>query len=124
MSRGLILIVEDDPDVSEAVDTVLSDEGFTTRTAKNGQEALDTLRGGFIPSLILLDVMMPVMDAFGFRAEQLKDPELAAVPTVVMSAAHGLGEKARALGIREYLAKPVALEALLSVVERICKSEP
>jgi YesN/AraC family two-component response regulator len=41
-----------------------------------------------------------------------------------MSAAHGLGEKARALGIREYLAKPVALEALLSVVERICKSEP
>lgn len=106
------------------MDTVLSDEGFTTRTAKNGQEALDTLRGGFIPSLILLDVMMPVMDAFGFRAEQLKDPDLARIPTVVMSAAHGLGEKARALGIREYLAKPVALEALLGVVERICKPEP
>jgi CheY-like chemotaxis protein len=107
--------------VSEAVETVLTDEGYTTRTARNGQEALNVLREGFIPSLVLLDLMMPVMDAFGFRAEQLKDPALAAIPTVIMSAAHGLGEKARALGVREYLAKPVALEALLSVVERICK---
>lgn len=107
--------------MSDAVETVLTDEGFTTRTAKNGQEALAILRGGFIPGLILLDVMMPVMDAFGFRAEQLKEPELAAIPTVIMSAAHGLQEKARALGIREFLAKPVALEALLSAVDRVCK---
>ncbi|NUQ77473.1 MAG: response regulator [Polyangiaceae bacterium] len=121
MGRGLILIVEDDPDVSEAVETVLTDEGYSTRTAKNGEEALAILRGGFIPGLILLDVMMPVMDAFGFRAEQLKDPTLAAIPTVIMSAAHKLGDMARELGVRAYLAKPVALEALLDVVDRVLK---
>src|SRR6266446_9079911 len=73
-----ILIVEDDADVRGALSAVLEGEGYRVVEAAHGQEALQHLRAdarGFC--MILLDLWMPVMNGWEFRAEQLKDPTLA-----------------------------------------------
>ena len=123
MRPKTVLIVEDDLDVSETLALVLADEGYETALAMNGVEALQLLRGGLSPCLILLDLMMPVMDGYAFRVEQQKDPKLAPIPTLILSAAQGLGAEAQKLGVDEYLTKPVRLDALLDVVKRCCLAQ-
>ena len=87
MSSGAILIVDDDNDVRSALSELLEEEGFSVKGAPNGREALALLRGGTVhPAVILLDLMMPGMDGWDFRSEQMRDPQLAAVPVVIVSA--------------------------------------
>jgi CheY-like chemotaxis protein len=112
-----ILLVEDDEGVREALAELLSAEGYRVDCARDGREAL-----GFAavvrPALIVLDLSMPVMDGWAFRAAQLADPRLASVPVIVLSAAHG-GEAASArLAPAAYLTKPVEFERLLTLVHR------
>jgi CheY-like chemotaxis protein len=115
-----VLLVEDDIDVREAVTDTLKDAGYGVLSARHGQEALDLLRkqGAPKPCLILLDLMMPVMDGWQFRELQSKDPALADIPVVALSAHDGL----HALGAAGHLRKPVQLRALMDVVERFCGS--
>lgn len=110
--------MDDDPDIRVALTEVLEMEGFHVLTASDGIEALARLRRGFRPSAILLDLMMPRMDGWAFRAEQRKDPQLARIPTVLLTAS-GLCEQARAdLEARECLAKPLTLEGVLEALRR------
>lgn len=117
-STDCILIVEDDASVRDSLVCILSDEGHAVVTARNGQEALTYLQNHPAPRLILLDLMMPVMDGSTFRAEQVKIPALASIPTVVLSAARDGKQKAQALGVQDYLQKPIDLEKLLEVACR------
>ena len=64
-----ILIVEDDADVRDTMVQVLESEGFSVRATRDGREALDALRAGLRPRLILLDLMMPVMNGWQFREQ-------------------------------------------------------
>jgi CheY-like chemotaxis protein len=78
IEQRTIMIVEDDVDIADLVATTLEDDGYAVLVATNGQEALDKLRAaGTRPSLILLDLMMPVMDGWQFRKAQTADPALA-----------------------------------------------
>ena len=115
-----ILIVEDDLDIREALTHILEFEGYHVTCVGNGQEALDYLRANPNPSLILLDLMMPVMDGWQFRAEQVKDPNLAKIPVVIVSADGRVYQKAATIGASGYLKKPVELEVLLNTVQRCC----
>jgi CheY-like chemotaxis protein len=115
---GLILVVDDDRDVRDSFVDVLTSSGYRALGAANGQLALDYLRTAAPPSVILLDLMMPVMDGFRFRAEQLKTPELAAVPVVLITADGNPAPQAASLGVADSLRKPVELDALLKVVAR------
>lgn len=119
-SPGNILIVEDDDDIREALTQILELEGYVVREAVNGREALDMSAKGPTPDLILLDLMMPVMDGWQFRAEQLKDPVLAKVPVVVISADAGVHEKVTTFGAASVLPKPISLDRLLRAVESLC----
>jgi CheY-like chemotaxis protein len=80
-----VLLVEDDPLTRGAMRMVLEWEGYRVSCAANGQEALDLLHKGERPSLILLDIAMPVLDGRQFREEQEKDPALAQIPVIVVS---------------------------------------
>jgi CheY-like chemotaxis protein len=116
-----ILVVEDDGDVREAIAEVLRDSEYKALHAANGAEALERLRTAPTPPcVILLDMMMPTMDGWEFRALQQKDPAVKDIPVIVLTAnAHG-GEAAKQMHAAGFLMKPVALEALLGIVERFC----
>jgi CheY-like chemotaxis protein len=110
-----ILLVDDDHDVAEALSTVLADEGYDVATASNGREALMYLKSHTAPRLILLDVMMPVMDGYEFRIEQQRDPTIADIPVVVLTAG-SMGERVAELGVTAHMRKPVDLDRLLREV--------
>ncbi len=116
-----ILVVDDDPDIREIVADILADEGFRTLGAENGRQALRMLReDGLRPNLILLDMMMPELDGWGFRAEQQRDAELAAIPVVVFTAHELPGHTADQMQAAGFLKKPIRLNQLLDAVRRVC----
>jgi CheY-like chemotaxis protein len=114
-----VLVVEDDADIRSALVTILSEEGYEVLSARHGREALEVLRGGARPDVILLDLMMPVMNGADFRVAQLADPALAHIPVVVLTAAGTAREAAHALRAADAFAKPFELGALLSSIERV-----
>jgi len=111
-----VLVVEDDPSTCTALQMLLELEGYCVETAENGAVALQHLRDNVLPSLILLDLSMPVMDGAAFRRAQLADPYLAQIPVVVCSAIHPEGVKMDHLKAAAYLTKPVDIDILLSTV--------
>ncbi|HKE19686.1 MAG TPA: response regulator [Kofleriaceae bacterium] len=117
-ASGPVLVVEDDRDVRESLVAVLEDAGYKVISASDGRAALALLRAGPLPSVILLDLMMPVMDGFEFRAEQKRDPSMAAIPVVVFTAGWYPVEVGGRLEADGYLTKPIRVEALLELVSR------
>jgi len=115
---GPILVVEDDDLLREAMVVELESHGFPVRTATNGEEALFALQRSPRPSLIMLDLMMPVMDGWKFRAHQLEDPDLASIPVIVLSARGDADRQGRALGVAGALSKPVDLDRLHEVLDQ------
>jgi two-component system response regulator MprA len=114
-------LVEDDVDVREALVEALSDRGYAVDTAGDGLVALQVLRGGKRPGVILLDLMMPRMDGVEFRSAQRADPELADLPVIILSADARMDEKARAMKVQDAIRKPIDLEQLYRVIERVSK---
>ena len=113
-----VMVVEDDTLIREMVMQILAGEGFTAIGASNGEEALRQLRQEpLTPSLILLDLMMPVMNGWQFRAKQLEDPALAEIPVIVMSATDDGDVPAE-----ERVGKPFEIDALLAAVGRLARS--
>ena len=113
-TSNFVLTVDDDPDLLEVTSFVIEQEGMAVETARNGEEALALLRTGKRPSLVLLDLMMPVMNGWEFLNEIANDPPLRQIPIVVLTAA----EHVQVTGAVEVLSKPMDLAALLRVVER------
>jgi CheY-like chemotaxis protein len=121
--RPYILVVEDDEATREALLILLAQEGYRAQGAGNGLQALELLRAGPRPALILLDLMMPVLDGWGFRAEQLRDPDLADIPIIVCSAAGNLPQQAADLHAAALLAKPVEFTQLLEAVRSLATAQ-
>ena len=113
-----ILVVEDDVDIRSALLGILEDEGYAVVGAANGAEALEHLRSVGLPSLILLDLMMPVMNGWQFRAEQKQDQNLNRIPVVVISADGNVRQKAASIDAQGFLKKPIDLDNLLELVEK------
>src|SRR6185295_18226569 len=99
---------------------VLAEEGFDIAVATDGAEALAALGSGPRPCVVLLDLRMPGMDGFEFRAEQMRDPALAKLPVVVLSGDDQVDEKALQLGIEYFIRKPIDIDHLVDLIERTC----
>jgi CheY-like chemotaxis protein len=117
-AAGHVLIIEDEQDLRETTAELLDLAGYRVDCAANGEEALTHLRKGPLPRLILLDLMMPVMNGWQFRQQQLRDPVLAPIPVVVVSALGSFDSYAPMLDSAKYLVKPVAVDELLTTVAR------
>lgn len=113
-----ILVVDDDPAIQGAIALLLEREGFSVTCASNGAEALRALGVGEAPSLILLDLMMPVMNGQELRRELLLDPRLVGIPVVVLSATPGDELRADLPPPHAVMPKPFDIDELLAVVER------
>jgi CheY-like chemotaxis protein len=121
MSMNRILIVEDDPYIRDALQELLQDEGYFVDCAPNGREGIDFLRSeSKLPCLILLDLMMPVLDGYGFRREQTQDARLSGVPVIVMTANGRSDAKAFEAETLGFLRKPIDIDDLLGLVSRVC----
>jgi CheY-like chemotaxis protein len=116
-----VLVVEDDDEVRDAITEVLADFEYKAVEASDGAQALQQLRtGSRRPCLILLDVMMPVMDGWAFRAEQEQDPAVKDIPVILLSAHTDVRSAAVQMKAAGFLAKPIAIDVLLETVDRFC----
>ena len=114
---GTVLVVDDDPEVCHLLEMFLGYAGITVLTACNGRDALDQLVV-FRPSVILLDLTMPVLDGPAFRREQQRHPRLRNIPVVCLSALPDAPQIAHRLGAAEFLRKPFDLDSVVTVVQR------
>ena len=117
-----VLVVEDHADLREMLAVLLETEGFQVQTAGNGVEALRSL-DATRPSVILLDLMMPVMTGDEFRERQLADPRFRDVPVICMTAAHDGRDRAARIRADAYFQKPVDFERLIGAVRRHAKED-
>ncbi len=118
-----VLVVDDDSSSRESLGELLQNLGHRVLYAENGKRALDLLRRESAPpTVILLDLMMPVMNGWQFLEARHQDAELSRVPVLVISAA--LDASAALPGVTGYLRKPVASEQVISQLERIRAGAP
>jgi len=117
--QRLLLVVEDDLEVRETLNDFLTDEGFRIVTARNGKDALAQLRAGLRPSAILLDLLMPEMDGWEFRQEQVADATLRTIATVIFTATSPPDTAARMPGV-EVIRKPIDADELVHTMRRLC----
>jgi CheY-like chemotaxis protein len=113
--QATILIVDDDETIREALGDLLTLNGFSVMTAPNGEEALALLRSTpTVPCAILLDLLMPVMDGWGFLEQRGADPKLRRIAVGVMS---GLASQPSAIpGVQVMLKKPMELPAVMEFI--------
>jgi CheY-like chemotaxis protein len=119
-----VLVVDDDYAVLDAITDVLEDEGYEVIVAANGLEALKELRRGNLPCVILLDLMMPVMNGWEFRREQLQDENLAMIPTIIVTAHNRADENTEELRASGCIRKPAQPRLLLEVIGKYCHNGP
>jgi CheY-like chemotaxis protein len=113
---GGILVVDDDARLRESIVTLLREEGYRAAGASNGREALD-LAEDEAPSLILLDLMMPVMDGWQFLSERGRHRAAREAAVVLLS---GMAFIRDAPGVAGFLTKPIRTESLLDCARRFC----
>jgi DNA-binding response OmpR family regulator len=120
-ANGIVLVVEDDPDMRESMESVLTSAGHSIATAADGSEALSWLSGDHPPPcLIVLDLMMPGMNGFELRARLRADPALSRIPVLVLTGAGTLADRKGAELQAEILRKPIDLHELLAAIRRHC----
>ena len=114
-----ILIIEDDGETRETLRELLSDREFDVVTAANGRAALELIRSGLQPRLVLLDLMMPEMNGWSFLEQLDRD-----LPIIIVSAfVHDAKTMTAAALLRRpigFMTKPINVETLLDVVRQHC----
>jgi CheY-like chemotaxis protein len=121
-SGPLVMVIDDDEDIRASLSGLLEDAGFRVVGFGDGKQGLAYLADGELPCLILLDLMMPVMDGWRFRVEQVMNPALASVPVIVITAG-GTAARGADLGV-EVVAKPFDAALLMAMVRRHCAPSP
>ena len=124
--RCSVLVVDDDADVRELLRVVLLAEGYNVAAVDNGRAALDHLRSHADTGLILLGLMLPIMDGTHFRTAQLHDRSLAWIPVILMSGASDSDRRARELGARRLVRKPLDLDEVTQALRYVgcCQARP
>jgi CheY-like chemotaxis protein len=115
MAQKTVLVVEDDPDIRDIVQDLLEAEGYDVVPAGHGRQALEFLaqvRSSAKPDLVILDMMMPLVDGRQVLEAMQRDPALATIPVVVISAV----VREKPVGAAAFLRKPVSLEKLFEAV--------
>jgi CheY-like chemotaxis protein len=123
MSKGRILIVEDNMDTYELMHFILELNGYETFLAMDGRDGVNAARKQR-PDLILMDLSMPEMDGWEATQRIKDDPITSSIPLIAVTARATPGDRARALkaGCDEYITKPMDLSELISMVNRALKN--
>ncbi|NIM93189.1 MAG: response regulator [Anaerolineales bacterium] len=130
VDQPYILIADDDPDIVEAVTTILRSAPYQVGTARDGQQCLEMVRQRK-PDVLILDLLMPRMDGFAVIRELQNDPSFSNMPIIVLTTVvedasrrrYEL-ETGRDLKVMIYLQKPVMPDELLRTVAKVLEGEP
>jgi two-component system, chemotaxis family, chemotaxis protein CheY len=124
--RCTVLVVDDDAEVRELLCVALTSEGYHVASVSNGREAMHHLRSHADACIILLDLILPVMDGAHFRTAQLQDRSLAWIPLIVMSGTVDADRRARELGARRLVRKPLDLDEVKQALRYVgcCQARP
>ena len=114
-----VLVIEDDEAIRSSVADALRDEGWSVAVASDGQQALQLLRSEALPTAIVLDLMMPFMSGHEFMEAIRKEPSLAGLPVIQMSA----GQNTAIPGVAARLDKPFRIERLLHLLSTFARVE-
>jgi CheY-like chemotaxis protein len=115
MAQKTVLLAEDDVEIRDILQDLLEAEGYDVVPASHGKQALEFLegvRGGKLPDLMVLDMMMPLVDGGQVLATMKSDPVLSSVPVVVLSAV----ARERPAGASAFLRKPIPLQKLFDTI--------
>ena len=122
LARGpRVLVVDDERPIRDVVAEALAESGYEVETAPNGAEALKRI-ARLRPDVVVVDLMMPVLDAAGFIHLLRLNPSSADLPVIILTAAYEPYDEARRLGAAACLSKPFKLEELLAAVEHAAAS--
>lgn len=115
-----IVVLEDEPDSLEVAEIILESYGASVNSAINGQEGLEVARR-VKPRFVISDLSMPVMDGWGFISEMKKDPALASIPVIALTAHAMVGDRERAVsaGFHNYLTKPLTVDTFMADLMRL-----
>jgi DNA-binding response OmpR family regulator len=113
-----VLVIDDEPTICELIADTLRESGYGVDTAPNGADALEQMRR-HVPQAIVLDLMMPRLDAKGFVARMRLEPSFASIPILIVTAAYGAHDAAERLGARACLTKPFELDELVDRIGRL-----
>jgi CheY-like chemotaxis protein len=115
-----VLVIDDDRDIASGLTELIEAHGYEVISAADGRAALEKLRLGLRPDVIVLDVLMPGMDGWDFRSHQLREPALRLIPTLVISAAGFSPDSIRAQFVTaEYLQKPLSPDELIGRIRHL-----
>jgi len=112
----IVLIVDDEPDLRFTLADILRALGYTVRIASNGREAMESIRTYGPPSVLVLDLMMPVMDGYKLWSELHRDPVLAKIPIIVISA--GIAINKDEIDLFGVVSKPIRLPLLCNLIDK------
>jgi two-component system chemotaxis response regulator CheY len=115
-----VLVIEDNRDLLDGLMAVFELEGLPVVSATDGRAALELLRNGLRPCIIIMDLMMPGMNGFEFRKEQRRDAELARIPVIACSGVTDPAQTAASLDAKALVQKPAAPETLIALVRTHC----
>ena len=121
--RKRVLVVEDDETLRETIGDVMVDDGHEVRLAADGHEALEQL-AGWNADVVILDLMMPRMDAYAFRDRHLQTPAGRSAKVLIVSAATDIAAAADRLGAAAWLAKPFTLDDMVDTVNGLLHGDP
>jgi len=124
-TRGPLLVVEDIPNVLELLEVTLRFQGYEVISARNGQEALDSLEKQ-TPALIITDILMPKLDGFALVQKLRSDPKTLTIPVIFLSATYVTPEDrtfAMSLGASRFIEKPIDTEEFLLTIAELLSQE-
>lgn len=123
LDTAKVLVVDDEPEITEIVESFLTEAGYKVSIANSGQEAFKKARE-FKPDVILLDIMMPGTDGYAVCQELKKDPQFANTPVIFLTGKERDDDMGRSFksGGDMYIKKPFSCERLLEIVNIVLMS--
>jgi two-component system sensor histidine kinase/response regulator len=123
-----LLVVDDDPDILDAITTILATQPYDIRTARDGVECVDQVREE-IPDLIILDLLMPKKDGFAVVRELRENPKYGKIPILILTSVREDASRRRyeletglAMDVQDYVEKPISPMDLLDRVKKLLES--
>ena len=118
-----VLVVDDDRELALVLADALTELGYRTMCAHDGEGAMRSLAEAR-PAAIILDLLMPRMDGLAFLGSRRDDDRLSEIPVIVLSGEREMTQRARALDVDAVLEKPVNLLMLMGAIEKVLQETP